>query len=165
MLTRRDFLQRTALTTAANHTLATGEFKASSTGKAADSNDHILYNTTTGALYYDSDGNGPHAAVEFAVEVGAPFDAEAWSLRAWWQCRGPEAHNPVSVDRIRDVGVPVALLVVVGIVVAFLLPNAPGYAGSVQLAFVMSLGASGVTAVSGSTVANCRIPACARRRS
>lgn len=40
----------------------------------------------------------------------APFDAEAWSLRCWWQCRGPESRNPVSVDRIRDVGVPVALI-------------------------------------------------------
>ena len=45
-----------------------------------------------------------------AGPTDAPFDAEAWSLRAWWQCRGPEAHNPVSVDRIRDVGVPVALI-------------------------------------------------------
>ncbi|MGB1676367.1 MAG: dienelactone hydrolase family protein, partial [Miltoncostaeaceae bacterium] len=40
----------------------------------------------------------------------APFDSEAWSLRCWWQCRGPESRNPVSVDRIRDVGVPVALI-------------------------------------------------------
>jgi dienelactone hydrolase len=40
----------------------------------------------------------------------APLDAEAWSLKAWWQCRGPESRNPVSVDRIRDVGVPVALI-------------------------------------------------------
>jgi uncharacterized membrane protein YbhN (UPF0104 family) len=30
-------------------------------------------------------------------------------------------------------------LVVVGIVVAFLLPNAPGYAGSVQVAFLVAL--------------------------
>ena len=44
-------------------------------------------------------------------------------------------------------GASAALLVVEGIVVAFLLPNAPGYAGSVQLAFVMSLGASGVAPV------------------
>jgi uncharacterized membrane protein YbhN (UPF0104 family) len=29
--------------------------------------------------------------------------------------------------------------------VAFLLPNAPGYAGSAQLAFLLALGASGVT--------------------
>jgi uncharacterized protein (TIRG00374 family) len=37
-----------------------------------------------------------------------------------------------------------ALFVVVGIVVAFLLPNAPGYAGSAQVAFVVSLSPSGV---------------------
>ena len=40
----------------------------------------------------------------------APYDAEAWSLRCWWQCRGPEARNPVSVDRVRDIGVPIALI-------------------------------------------------------
>jgi pimeloyl-ACP methyl ester carboxylesterase len=45
-----------------------------------------------------------------AGPTDSPFDAEAWSLRCWWQCRGPESRNPVSVDRIRDVGVPVALI-------------------------------------------------------
>ncbi|MGB1712628.1 MAG: hypothetical protein ACPHP1_08710, partial [Miltoncostaeaceae bacterium] len=45
-----------------------------------------------------------------AGPTDAPADSEAWSLRCWWQCRGPESRNPVSVDRIRDVGVPVALI-------------------------------------------------------
>jgi len=45
-----------------------------------------------------------------AGPTDSPYDAEAWSLRCWWQCRGPESRNPVSVDRIRDVGVPVALI-------------------------------------------------------
>jgi Ca2+-binding RTX toxin-like protein len=34
---------------------------------AADGSDRILYNTTTGALYYDSDGTGSVTAVQFAV--------------------------------------------------------------------------------------------------
>ena len=37
------------------------------TGSAAhDSNDRIIYDKTTGALYYDADGTGSKAAVQFA---------------------------------------------------------------------------------------------------
>jgi uncharacterized protein (TIRG00374 family) len=66
-----------------------------------------------------------------------------WSLVQWLAialCAGCSAW--VVGDAV---GVGGALLVVVGIVVAFLLPNAPGYAGSAQLAFLLALGASGVT--------------------
>jgi serralysin len=35
--------------------------------KAHDGNDHIIYNKATGALYYDSDGTGPNAQVQFAT--------------------------------------------------------------------------------------------------
>lgn len=65
------------------------------------------------ALRAGVDRDGPDDVVVVHRAAGpsdAPFDAEAWSLRCWWQCRGPEARNPVSVDRIRDVGVPVALI-------------------------------------------------------
>lgn len=48
-------------------TLSAVNFLAGSTGMAADDNDYILYNTTTGALLYDTDGNGQGVAVEFAV--------------------------------------------------------------------------------------------------
>ena len=43
-----------------------------------------------------------------------------------------------------DAGAAAAFLVVVGIVVAFLLPNAPGYAGSVQVAFLVTLRPLGI---------------------
>lgn len=34
---------------------------------ATDSNDYLIYNETSGALFYDNDGNGENAAVQFAT--------------------------------------------------------------------------------------------------
>lgn len=34
---------------------------------ATDSNDYLIYNETSGALFYDNDGNGDNAAVQFAT--------------------------------------------------------------------------------------------------
>ncbi|MDD2950190.1 MAG: calcium-binding protein [Sulfuricurvum sp.] len=48
-------------------TLDAANFVANSTGTAGDSNDYILYNTTTGVLSYDADGTASGAAVEFAI--------------------------------------------------------------------------------------------------
>jgi Ca2+-binding RTX toxin-like protein len=48
-------------------TLSAVNFHAGSSGIAVDDNDYIIYNTTTGALSYDADGNGQGVAVEFAV--------------------------------------------------------------------------------------------------
>jgi serralysin len=47
-------------------------FRASSNGAAADSNDYINYETDTGRLFYDLDGNGAGVAVLFATLAGAP---------------------------------------------------------------------------------------------
>ena len=47
-----------------------GELYASAGGVAHDSNDFLLYDTATGALYYDADGNLPGLRVQFAVITG-----------------------------------------------------------------------------------------------
>jgi Ca2+-binding RTX toxin-like protein len=51
---------------------ADGRFWASTAGTAHDANDRVVYNTTTGALYYDADGSGAGAAVLVATLQGAP---------------------------------------------------------------------------------------------
>lgn len=57
--------------------LATGallaaNFKANATGTATDANDHIVYNTVTGAVIYDSNGNAAGGAVQFATLTDHP---------------------------------------------------------------------------------------------
>jgi serralysin len=55
--------------------LLEGQFRAGAgVQTAADANDYILYDTQSGALYYDSDGNGQNAAVQFAVLATKPTD-------------------------------------------------------------------------------------------
>ncbi len=60
----------TALTTLG--TLNAANFRANATGTAGDANDFIVYNTSTGALFYDSNGNGAGGAVQFATLTTKP---------------------------------------------------------------------------------------------
>jgi Ca2+-binding RTX toxin-like protein len=53
-------------------TLSSNNFLSSTTGNAVDSNDYILYNSNSGALYYDPDGNGSTAAIQFATLTTKP---------------------------------------------------------------------------------------------
>jgi Ca2+-binding RTX toxin-like protein len=52
--------------------LAAGSFVSGVGPVAADGDDHILYDTGTGSLYYDADGNGAGAAIHFAVLTDSP---------------------------------------------------------------------------------------------
>jgi Ca2+-binding RTX toxin-like protein len=55
----------TALFGVKNSVLTADEFVINTA--AIDSNDHIIYNNNTGALFYDADGNGVGAAVKIAL--------------------------------------------------------------------------------------------------
>jgi len=49
-------------------------------GKSAkDADDHIVYDQATGALYYDADGNGTGAAIQFArFKAGTVLTADCF---------------------------------------------------------------------------------------
>ena len=68
-------LDRTIFTAiTANGTLATSAFVAGTS--AANSSQHILYDSSTGDIFYDSDGNGSAAAIRFAhVAAGTALTA------------------------------------------------------------------------------------------
>ena len=53
-----------------NQALFAGEFVVGSNASAPD--DRIIYNNSTGDLFYDSDGSGVVAAIKFATLIGVP---------------------------------------------------------------------------------------------
>lgn len=63
------FLLESAVFTAFTGTgsIDAATFRASASGTAADGNDHVLYDTDSGRLFYDADGSGAGARVLFAV--------------------------------------------------------------------------------------------------
>jgi Ca2+-binding RTX toxin-like protein len=50
-----------------NFAAADARFKANSSGTATETDDRVVFNTSTGQLYYDADGSGAGAAVQFAT--------------------------------------------------------------------------------------------------
>jgi Ca2+-binding RTX toxin-like protein len=62
----------TVLRTGRAYQLRESQFQANGTGTAIDANDRILYDTTSGELFYDRDGTGPIQPVRFAILSGDP---------------------------------------------------------------------------------------------
>ena len=56
----------------ANGAIPAGTFVANAGGVAGDANDFLLYDNATGKLFYDADGNGAGAKIEFVTLVGIP---------------------------------------------------------------------------------------------
>jgi serralysin len=63
--TDRLFLENEVFTGLAAGSLAAGAFAIGAA--AADADDRIVYNSATGALYFDADGTGAGAAIQFAT--------------------------------------------------------------------------------------------------
>lgn len=62
----------TQLGATATGTINAAYFKANATGRAADNNDYIVYETDTGKLFYDADGNGAAASLQIALLGNKP---------------------------------------------------------------------------------------------
>ena len=65
-------LDHLIFTSLAAGSLGVGSFVSGVSPAAADANDFILYNTTTGAVSYDADANGAGVAIQFATLTASP---------------------------------------------------------------------------------------------
>ena len=65
----------TAIGALGNFAAGDARFWSSTAGTAHDANDRVIYNTTTGQLYYDADGNGGGAAQLVATILNHPVVA------------------------------------------------------------------------------------------
>jgi alpha/beta superfamily hydrolase len=62
---------------------------------------------------FGPDGTGEDGIVIVSHGAGmttAPADQEVWSLRAWWASRAPEATHAISLGRVPEMTVPLALI-------------------------------------------------------
>lgn len=60
-------LENAVFTALAEGGLSASAFAANASGNAADASDRIIYETDTGKLFYDADGNGGAAKIQFAT--------------------------------------------------------------------------------------------------
>jgi serralysin len=70
----------TAIGAMGNFAAADLRFKANSSGTATDTNDRVVFNTSTGQLYYDADGSGSGAAAQLIATVQAGASVAATDI-------------------------------------------------------------------------------------
>lgn len=66
------YLYRAIFTALVGDVLSSEDFVSGAGAVALDASDYIIYNTSTGALYYDADGNGAGIAIQFATLTSKP---------------------------------------------------------------------------------------------
>jgi len=62
--------------------MSSSSFRSGTSPVAADADDHVLYNSQSGALFYDPDGNGTDVMLQFATLSGAPalVSSDIWVI-------------------------------------------------------------------------------------
>jgi len=72
-----DIFAKLGIGTTTGKLISSGNYKIGSA--AGDANDYLIYNPTTDKLYYDTDGNGAHAAMQIATIPLSGTSAPAYS--------------------------------------------------------------------------------------